>query len=135
MPAQKNIIHLDDHTLFQKGFQSILKKQNDDFFVYQFQHPKDAIEYINTCLELNVKIDLVITDYNHPGLNGYEFAKKIRTLEMEHGTYIPILLFTMVTIDNLKIQTALSETIFNQAISKATEAPEVIEVIEDLCLD
>ena len=132
MTLIQNIIHLDDHDIFQDGLRKCLQKQIDISSLKQFRHPIEAIEFIEACLETGNNPSLVITDYNHPGLNGYEFARAIRKLEIDYGVYIPILLFSMVS-NNKIVNQGLEERVFNYALPKSAHTWELIEAIEDLC--
>jgi DNA-binding NarL/FixJ family response regulator len=132
MTLIQNIIHLDDHDIFQDGLRNLLQKQMEIVSLKQFGHPIEAIEFIEACLETGNRPNLVITDYNHPGLNGYEFAKAIRKLEIDYGVYIPILLFSMMDGEPV-IQQGLEERVFNCALPKSAHTWELVEAIEDLC--
>ena len=52
MTLIQNIIHLDDHDIFQDGLRKCLQKQMDVSSIKQFAHPIEAIEYIEACLDI-----------------------------------------------------------------------------------
>ena len=69
----------------------------EDYRIIQFRHPDEALAYIETSFQINNTVDIIITDYSHPGLNGYEFACAVKDLEIKYGrTYkLPVLMISM----------------------------------------
>ena len=80
----KYILHLDDHQLFLNGFQTAVTKICDNYRFIQFNHPDEALDYIETSFEIDNPVDIIITDYNHPGMKGYEFAVGVKVLELKY---------------------------------------------------
>ena len=95
--ALKYILHLDDHQLFLNGLQTAVTKISDNYRFIQFQHPDEALDYIETSFEIDNPVDIIITDYNHPGMKGYEFAVGVKVLELKYQRKykIPVLMISM----------------------------------------
>ncbi|MBA2745121.1 MAG: response regulator transcription factor [Flavisolibacter sp.] len=129
-----NIIHLDDHQLFQDGLKlGLAKRLPGRYSIHPIQHPEPAIEYILQSLEDAAFIDLVITDFNHPGINGYEFSKKVKVIAKDYGVQIPVLSVSMVGSGNENISRGLHEGVYDLAITKNASFYELIGAIEILC--
>jgi len=92
------ILHLDDHQLFLNGFQTAVTKISDNYRFIQFQHPDEALDYIETSFEIDNPVDIIITDFNHMGLNGYDFSCAVKNLEIKYKRHykIPVLMVSMV---------------------------------------
>jgi len=72
--AEKNILIVDDSKVILTQISMLLEMQNISHI--QCLDGKDALEYLND--PASKKIDLVVTDYEMPLLNGYELVKQIR---------------------------------------------------------
>lgn len=133
MMNRKKIIHLDDHALFHMGLeQSCLNKLSFPVYQLQFTDSANCIQYVNNSISLGEPIDLIITDFNHPGLNGYEFAKAIRKFCRDASVYIPILLLTMACLDKEEISKGMEEHVFDKYLPKSSTSEEVIAGILEL---
>ena len=71
---------------------------NEDFEVISDYDAKYALELLTT--ENSPDIDIVITDYNMPIMNGLEFAHTLK--EMVKYMYVPIILYTQHIYMNCK---------------------------------
>ena len=127
------IIHLDDHSLFRDG---VLKYCIKPFFtnpdVIEFSNGDEAYKFIMDEIEANKKIDLIITDINHPGLKGNEFVKAVRYYEnlFNSSMHIPIIILSMVE------ETYFPELIVNKIVDgylpKTTEVKDIIVCMETI---
>ena len=97
------ITHLDDHTLYAKGVSNCILKKFPNAIIKHFQDGDKALEYVTYCLNGNEKLDLIITDMKHPGLNGIDFSKAVRKMALVYKQKIPIL-FIDVYYDEFWIQ-------------------------------
>ena len=70
---KKRILILDDFKISNEVLSNFFKEP--DFDIFCCQSPEEAIRY----LEIN-EIDLVITDYEMPGMNGLELMNNIRSI-------------------------------------------------------
>ena len=94
--ARRNIVYLDDHRLFTSGVCKAVDPEQNKFLFQVFHHPDEAMHYIETCMELNTRIDLVLSDQNHPGREGLDFAVDVKELANQYGKFIPFMLLSMV---------------------------------------
>ncbi|MDH7462153.1 response regulator [Chitinophagaceae bacterium 26-R-25] len=123
------IIHLDDHSLFRKGVKISLLKKLPNIQIKEFSRNDGALEFIASSYKDNKKIDLIITDFNHPGPNGLIFAKEVRELEKKFNVKTPIMLFTMRWEDSSLIE-ATKAGIFDGYFPKSAELDGIISFIK-----
>ena len=82
----KTIMLVDDSATLLLSVSMILTKAG-----YQVEKASDAQEGLRK-LGMGIKVDLLITDLNMPGLNGIEFIREVRKLPQYR--FIPILFQT-----------------------------------------
>jgi two-component system invasion response regulator UvrY len=70
-----SILVVDDHALFRKGLQMILRNSADVGIVGEVESGEDALAF----LEKN-EVDVVLMDINMPGMGGIEATRRINTL-------------------------------------------------------
>ncbi len=70
-----NILYLDDHLLFARGISNCILKKFPNAIIKNIQNGDNALEYVIDCLENKKSLNLIITDFNHPGLDGIKFRK------------------------------------------------------------
>lgn len=127
----KTIMHLDDHRIFVKGIQKLLSARLD-FDYFSFESPIVALKDIEERLQKKLPIDLIITDYNHQGITGYQFACELRKLERVYLKKTPIILLTMVPDDHPDVRKGREEKVFDAYFQKTVEADEFLKSIEKL---
>ncbi len=100
--------------------------------IIEFDNGDDACEFIKAEINDKNKIDLIITDINHPGLRGKELVKSIRFHEGLSVTpiRIPIIMLTMV--DETRYPELVEDKIVDSYLTKATEPEEIIDCMEDI---
>ncbi len=124
------IVHLDDHSIFRNGVKLCLLKKLPNIVIEEFGTNEPALNFIDDCLTKNIIIDLIITDFKHPGPNGLEFAQEVRKLEIKYKMRIPIMLITMYFETPLLIQ-ATKDGIFDIYFHKTVEPNDIIEFIKN----
>jgi two-component SAPR family response regulator len=72
---RKKVIIVDDEPAMLKLMTNILKTMK--FEVFDFSDPRNVLEVIR---DINPKVDLLITDYDMPGMTGGELATEIKEL-------------------------------------------------------
>ncbi|HMV06894.1 MAG TPA: response regulator [Accumulibacter sp.] len=82
----KTIFLVDDSTTILLSVSSILGKAG--YAVEKAANAEEALRKFNS----GVKVDLLITDLNMPGMNGIELIKKVRSLTAYR--FLPILFLT-----------------------------------------
>jgi response regulator RpfG family c-di-GMP phosphodiesterase len=128
-----NIVHVDDHKLFQAGVRKCLQPELNNIYLQSFQYSDDAFLCIKNSLDSTQPVDLIITDLCHMGQNGYEFAKSIRRYECTFFIRIPILLLTMHTPNSSElIQKGLDERIFDRHLAKNSSCEQIWTAMETL---
>jgi len=91
-------------------------------------------EVVRVGVQCSAFFRTIQTDLAHPGLNGYEFAKAIRSFEnASGGPPIPILLLTFHS-DNTSpiVKRGLKEKIFDKYLGKDSTSEELIDYIRSV---
>lgn len=79
--TKKNIVIVDDSLSYRLILSKLLQKLNVN--VYMAENGQQAYDYI-----LNQSIDIVISDWEMPVLNGVDLCQMIRSIEYSHYIYI-----------------------------------------------
>jgi DNA-binding NarL/FixJ family response regulator len=131
--SKLHIIHLDDHRLMRKGIEDCFTKEFPDAWFNGFENSQTALAYINGCFESGVKINLIITDYAHPGANGIEFAKLIRAMEAKLNIRTPIMLISMHG-SNKELFTVQNAGLFDGVFGKNTMSAVLINFVKEVAI-
>ena len=115
----KQIVVAEDFNVSRKIIVSALTKEG--FSVMEAIDGSDAASLFD-----GRAVDLLITDFNMPNMNGAELIKKVRS--MRKYEYIPILLLT-TEVKQEKIQQAIDGNI-TAHIKKPFDAQEFIKVVK-----
>lgn len=115
----KQIVVAEDFNVSRKIIVSALTKEG--FSVMEAIDGTDAASLFD-----GRSVDLLITDFNMPNMNGAELIKKVRS--MKKYEYIPILLLT-TEVKQEKIQQAIDGNI-TAHIKKPFDAQEFIKVVK-----
>jgi len=114
----KNIVVAEDFNVSRKIIVSVLSKAG--YNVLEAVDGQEAEVMFD-----GRPVDLLITDYNMPRLNGAELIKKVRA--NEKYPYLPILLLT-TEVNEQKIQLALDENITGW-IKKPFQTEDFLKVV------
>lgn len=93
---RKKIVYLDDHVLYPEAVMQLVDPKKERFLFIRFQHPDACLKYVYNSIDSNSKIDVIITDFNHPGMNGFDFSLSVRSIESSNSYHkeIPIILLS-----------------------------------------
>lgn len=72
LPSRMRIILVDDHAILLEGIKGLLQKEDDLQIVDTFPDGDKAIAFLK-----QNEVDLVITDFNMPGIDGLSFIQMI----------------------------------------------------------
>ncbi len=108
------VIIVDDHALFNDGLARILSESPDFEVIKQVYESRHALFH---CQELHP--DLVLVDYNMPGMDGLEVVKQLRELRGDHK----IVVISMYA-DKKEIQRFISAGV-DGYLTKTTHAREL----------
>ena len=104
---KKQIVIVDDFENTRWIIQQSLSKEN--YNILLASNGKEALEYFD-----GREIDLLITDYNMPELNGIELIKKVK--EDKQYEFLPIILLTternaekLKAAENVKVTTIVNK--------------------------
>ncbi|MFA6438386.1 MAG: response regulator transcription factor [Bacteriovoracaceae bacterium] len=74
--SKKRILIVDDHPLFRKGIRAAVTEGNDIEIIGEAGSGEEALSIL-----AKKKVDVVILDYQLPGINGVELSKKIKLID------------------------------------------------------
>ena len=130
---EKNIIRLDDHQIVLDGFTNWCRRECPELRIRNYNDSDEVFSLIISSLFKDEKIDLFITDYAHPGLNGYEMCKAIRAVERAiNRQQMPILLLTLYDKDTVPIRKGLADGTFTGYCSLGEDIELLSKIITDL---
>ena len=124
------ILHLDDHIIFADGLVNAVRKWFPNAVFKNIQNGDEALAYVKSILVLNKKLDLIVTDINHPGLHGIEFATEVRIIEKAFGRRTPILFITMVDDDYTREKAEILPLV--KYLTKTTSPEDICLAINEL---
>ena len=118
----KSTIIVDDHLLFTNGLTGIL--EDIGLKVHStFSNAKDAITYLK-----NQNVDIIFSDINMPKMDGIQFCKRLKKLQIE----TPVIMLSMYEDANI-----IKES-FNQGaigyLSKNSDREDIIKALKS-CLN
>jgi DNA-binding NarL/FixJ family response regulator len=114
MPRSVNVLVTDDHTLFRKGIQLLLKTFPLVAEVYEAANGEEALRKMG-----ETHIDVILLDLDMPVLNGWDTARRI--VKKYPGCYIIVVSMN----DDLKIISELIEIGVHSYLLKNAEPAEV----------
>lgn len=123
------ILHLDDHLLYGKGVAICIKEKFPNVVIKNIQDGNEAIKYVEYSLQNNLAIDLIISDVNHPGLDGLSFCESVKKIEIEYSKCIPLIFLTMV--DNIDFKNRMESLPFVKYFIKTLSCEEIKIAIEN----
>lgn len=127
------IIHLDNSKLFSEGLYRMVKQHLDKSYYLRFDKEEEASSYMINAIRENEPPNLLITGFARPGLNGYEFAKRIRMEEMKFKRKpVPVLLLTFYPREYYLIKMGLSVRIFNFYMQKNALTEDILGVVKSV---
>ncbi len=117
----KSILALDDEfdivTLIK------LSLQKYGYRVSAFTDPFAALEYLNSSFR---DCSIVISDIRMPGMNGYEFVKKVKQIKTE----VKIILMTAFEINDVELSIFFTTTNIDAFIQKPFPIKQLEHIIE-----
>lgn len=129
------IVYLDDHALFTKAMsQQCIYPYFPNAQLIQFTNGDSAHDYLEHVIQAHDKIDLFITDINHPGMQGDCLSHALRSHEKKFASpfKIPILIVSMGAENEESIYFDNSGTIIQKYLTKAATIEEIVYSIMEL---
>ncbi|WP_026210222.1 response regulator [Flexithrix dorotheae] len=114
----KKIVVAEDFNVSRKIIVNLLSKAG--YSILEAADGQEALQHFD-----GQDLDLLITDYNMPNMDGAELISEVR--KNEHYSYIPILLLT-TEVKEEKIQKALDEDI-TAWIKKPFQADGFLKIV------
>ena len=131
--APARIVYLDDHQLFRNAVvEQCIRPFFKDSEIIQFYDGNQAWDFIRSQFNSGNKIDLVITDINHPGIKGNQLVEFIREQENveKKEKPVPIMIISMVAVSYFP--DLLSKNKISYHLCKSAQLEEVIDCLEEI---
>ena len=96
----------------------------------EYEHPDQVIVEVVLSLVQEKTIDLLITDYNHPGINGLELARIVKALAARFDVRIPILMITMRVEKSLVEEPQKPNPVIDKFFGKNVEGVEIMDYLK-----
>lgn len=114
------IMLVDDEAKVLSALKRTLR--NENYLIKIFEKPKDAIAYAKT-----QTIDLVVSDYRMPEINGVELLRNLKELQ-------PNMIMIMLSgyVDMPAVLTAINEIGIFKYLTKPWKDPELQQIIADV---
>lgn len=87
---KRQVVIVDDESTGRLILGKVMQQIADDIAVAEFDNPYKALSWLSSH-----HVDLIITDYKMPGLDGVAFIKEVRKLA--HCENVPIMMITVVS--------------------------------------
>ena len=129
------IVYLDDHLLFSRAMSKLcIYPYFPNASLIQFTNGDRAHDYLENAIKAHDKIDLFITDINHPGMQGDCLAHAIRSYEKKFASPLkmPILIVSMGAENEESIYFDNSGTVIQKYLTKAATVEEIVYSIKEL---
>jgi two-component system, response regulator RpfG len=94
---RRHVLIVDDESTGRTILEKVIQKIDTDLHVTGFDSAVDALEW----LRFN-RVDLIITDYRMPQINGVEFIKKVRNFPDCES--VPIMMITVVSEKSVRYE-------------------------------
>ena len=125
------ILHLDDHRLFLDGMRVAILSRYPKATIEALSSNEEALTRLRVLLVGNERPDFIVTDFNHLGGNGLEFATEAKLLCEKLGAKIPIIMVTMRQ-ERDTIPDGLESSPLDGFLAKASSTDDILYVIENL---
>ncbi|MBF0101339.1 MAG: response regulator [Desulfobacterales bacterium] len=122
-PSAQTILLVEDDKMTQSIIQQMLQFRK--YQVYVSDNAESALEL----LEKKSDINLVLSDLTMPGVDGFSFAKAIRSHSIDRIRDIPIIAVTGQVFND--VQNACKQAGINGYIAKPFELDQLLSVIND----
>lgn len=90
MKDKRHVLIIDDQSTGRTILETIIMQISDNIEVVTFAEPISALTWLDSH-----DVDLIVTDYLMPGMNGVELIKNVRT--KPHCKNVPIMMITVVS--------------------------------------
>lgn len=126
-----HFLHLDDHRLFLDGMRTVILSRYPKANIDEFPSNDIALTRLKALLVNKERPDLIITDFNHLGGNGLEFAQAVKLLCKKYGVRIPIVMVTMRQ-EKDTIPDGLEGSPLDGFLGKNSDSDTILDLIKTL---
>ncbi len=126
MPILERIMLVDDDAFTNLFNKIVLEKANLAGDIIVYQNGREALDYLDQCIE---KVDLILLDINMPIMNGWEFLEEFDKLDEYKKVAIVVMLTSSISSEDRERAERIPSV--KKFISKPL-SPESIKEIKDL---
>ena len=119
----RHILYIDDDEA-----QVYMIKRMLERWGYRVSAYIEQREALSTLLAGNIRFDLVVTDFNMPGMSGLEIARAVRDAQPD----LPVIVVSGYITDNLRVQAAAAGV--RTLISKTHVVEELRDVLQEMAM-
>ncbi len=94
---RRQVVIVDDETTGRSILERVIQRVDEDLHILGFETARGALQWLQ-----GHRVDLVITDYRMPDLDGIEFIRRLR--ELECCQTVPVMMITVVTDRQVRIE-------------------------------
>lgn len=95
MNSLKTVMVVDDNDYVREVIKLILRKEG--YTIVEAEHGEDALKKI-----ADIYVDLIVTDFKMPVMNGLEFVKNLRVIDRHKS--IPVIMLTSENRDFIRME-------------------------------
>ncbi|MBT8323876.1 MAG: response regulator transcription factor [Winogradskyella sp.] len=115
------ILVIDDHAILRKGILSILKKEFKDSIYFEASNGIEALSILR-----NIEMDLIVSDIAMPNLNGIDFLKQLKAMEIKS----PVLILSVMPEDQYALRALKAGAV--GFLPKDCKAKELLKAVKTI---
>ncbi|WCL49273.1 hybrid sensor histidine kinase/response regulator [Leptospira sp. GIMC2001] len=125
---EKILLTLDDNPNFRKFFHDQLAEILPEYLIIQKDSGEQALEQLKS-----LKVDLIFTDYQMPGMDGLDFSYRVRQMDAYKETKIFLITSYLETEENIFQELKSKASVFGieHIFSKSLDPEYLKKIISD----
>jgi CheY-like chemotaxis protein len=132
MPVIKKVFVVDDDSLYNYGIKRLFSKNLPENELSTFENAESALEAISGMYEKHETLpDVILLDLNMPGMNGWEFLKKLEGLRSKAEKDVEVYVISSQVYDKEEeLYRVEWDTKVSDFIQKPVDANGILKLFE-----